>query len=95
LHGLSPVPERPTSWHPFLYAYWGAIAEARFFTTEVWTWRVWSRTTGRPLFEQCSHLSSLLTIVQRGGMQAEIDSTAERADVTGTDRRRPACEIGL
>ena len=38
-HGLSPVPERPTSWQTFLRAHWGAIAAADFFTTEVWTWR--------------------------------------------------------
>jgi transposase InsO family protein len=38
-HGLPPVPERPTSWHTFLRAHWGAIAGADVFTTEVWTWR--------------------------------------------------------
>ena len=38
-HGLSPVPERPTSWQTCLRAHWGAIAGADFFTTEVWTWR--------------------------------------------------------
>jgi len=38
-HGVSPVPARPTSWHTFLRAHWGAIAGADFFTTEVWTWR--------------------------------------------------------
>ena len=38
-HGISPVPERPTSWQTFLQAHWGAIAGADFFTTEVWTWR--------------------------------------------------------
>jgi hypothetical protein len=37
--GISPVPERPTSWQTFLRAHWGAIAGADFFTTEVWTWR--------------------------------------------------------
>jgi transposase InsO family protein len=37
--GLPPVPQRPTSWHTFLKAHWGAIAGADFFTTEVWTWR--------------------------------------------------------
>jgi putative transposase len=37
--GLLPVPQRPTSWHTFLRAHWGAIAGADFFTTEVWTWR--------------------------------------------------------
>jgi transposase InsO family protein len=36
-HGLPPVPQRPTSWHTFLQAHWGAIASADFFTTEVWT----------------------------------------------------------
>ena len=39
VHGISPVPERPTSWQTFLRAHWGAIAGADFFTTEVWTWR--------------------------------------------------------
>jgi putative transposase len=39
LHGLSPAPQRPTSWQTFLRAHWGAIAGADFFTTEVWTWR--------------------------------------------------------
>jgi len=38
-HGVSRVPARPTSWHTFLRAHWGAIAGADFFTTEVWTWR--------------------------------------------------------
>src|SRR5882724_5028923 len=38
-HGISPVPERPTSWQVFLRAHWGVIAGADFFTTEVWTWR--------------------------------------------------------
>jgi hypothetical protein len=37
--GVPPVPQRPTSWHTFLRAHWGAIAGADFFTTEVWTWR--------------------------------------------------------
>ena len=37
--GISPVPERPTSWQTFLRAHWGALAGADFFTTEVWTWR--------------------------------------------------------
>src|SRR5262245_42465890 len=35
--GLPPVPQRPTSWHTFLKAHWGAIAGTDFFTTEVWT----------------------------------------------------------
>jgi transposase InsO family protein len=39
VHGLPPVPQRPTSWQTFLRAHWGAIAGADFFTTEVWTWR--------------------------------------------------------
>jgi putative transposase len=39
VHGMPPVPERPTSWQTFLQAHWGAIAGADFFTTEVWTWR--------------------------------------------------------
>jgi putative transposase len=38
-HGLPPVPERPTSWRTFLRAHQDAIADADFFTTEVWTWR--------------------------------------------------------
>jgi transposase InsO family protein len=37
--GIPPVPDRPTSWKTFLRAHWGVIAEADFFTTEVWTWR--------------------------------------------------------
>jgi transposase InsO family protein len=37
--GLPPVPQRPTSWTTFLKAHRGVIAEADFFTTEVWTWR--------------------------------------------------------
>lgn len=37
--GISPVPDRPTSWQTFLRAHWGEIAAADFFTTEVWTWR--------------------------------------------------------
>jgi hypothetical protein len=37
--GLPPVPQRPTSWQPFLHAHWGAIAGADFFATEVWTWQ--------------------------------------------------------
>jgi putative transposase len=37
--GMPPVPDRPTSWQTFLRAHWGAIADADFFTTEVWTWR--------------------------------------------------------
>jgi putative transposase len=37
--GLSPVPQRPTSWRTFLNAHWGAIAGADFFMTEVWTWQ--------------------------------------------------------
>jgi putative transposase len=39
VHGVSPVPARPTSWQTFLRAHWGVIAGADFFTTEVWTWR--------------------------------------------------------
>ena len=35
--GLRPVPQRPTSWHTFLKAHWGAIAGADLFTIEVWT----------------------------------------------------------
>jgi HTH-like domain len=37
--GISPVPERPTSWQTFLRAHWSDIAAADLFTTEVWTWR--------------------------------------------------------
>ena len=37
--GLPPVPQRPTSWQTFLKAHWGVIADADFFTTEVWTWK--------------------------------------------------------
>jgi hypothetical protein len=37
--GISPVPNRPTSWQTLLRAHWGAIAGADFFTTEVWTLR--------------------------------------------------------
>src|SRR5258706_638583 len=37
--GISPVPERSTSWQAFLRAHWGEIAAADFFTTEVWTSR--------------------------------------------------------
>jgi transposase InsO family protein len=39
VQGISPVPERPTSWQTFLQAHWGEIAGADFFATEVWTWR--------------------------------------------------------
>jgi transposase InsO family protein len=39
VHGMPPVPARPTSWQTFLRAHWGAIAGADFFTTEVWTWQ--------------------------------------------------------
>src|SRR5262245_11459640 len=39
VQGISPVPERPTSWQTFLQAHWGEIASADFLTTEVWTWR--------------------------------------------------------
>ena len=39
MHGVSPVPTRPTSWQTFLRAHWGAIAGGDFFTTEVRTWR--------------------------------------------------------
>jgi hypothetical protein len=37
--GVPPQPERPTPWRTFLRAHWGVIADADFFTTEVWTWR--------------------------------------------------------
>ena len=39
IRGVSSVPARPTSWQTFLRAYWGTIAGADFFATEVWTWR--------------------------------------------------------
>jgi hypothetical protein len=35
--GLSPAPDRPSSWRTFLRAHWGAVAGADFFTSEVWT----------------------------------------------------------
>jgi hypothetical protein len=38
-NGIPPAPGRPSSWHTFLRAHWGAIAGADFFTTEVWTAR--------------------------------------------------------
>jgi putative transposase len=38
-NGMSPVPERPTSWQTFLRAHWDEVAAADFFTTEVWTCR--------------------------------------------------------
>ena len=37
--GISPAPERPTSWRTFLKSHAGAIAAADFFTVEVWTAR--------------------------------------------------------
>jgi len=37
--GLSPMPDRPTSWRTFLRAHWPALRAADFFTTEVWTVR--------------------------------------------------------
>jgi putative transposase len=37
--GIPPVPDRPTSWRMFLRAYWGQVAAADLFTTEVWTAR--------------------------------------------------------
>ena len=36
-HGLSPAPDRPSSWRTFLRSPWGQIAGADFFTSEVWT----------------------------------------------------------
>ena len=36
-HGITPAPNRPSSWRTFLRAHWGEIAGADFFTTEVWT----------------------------------------------------------
>jgi len=37
--GIPPSGERPTSWHRFLRAHWGALLAADLFTTEVWTFR--------------------------------------------------------
>jgi putative transposase len=37
--GIPPSGERPTSWHTFLRAHWGALLAADLFTTEVWTFR--------------------------------------------------------
>ncbi len=36
-HGLSPAPDRLSSWRTFLRAHWGAIAGADFFTSAIWT----------------------------------------------------------
>jgi transposase InsO family protein len=36
-HGLSPAPDRPSSWRTFLRSHGGQIAGADFFTSEVWT----------------------------------------------------------
>jgi len=36
-NGITPAPDRPSSWRTFLRAHWGAIAGADFFTSEVWT----------------------------------------------------------
>jgi len=49
-HGLPPVPGRPTAWHTFLCAHWGAIAGADVFTTEIWTWR--GRVTDDTVFDR-------------------------------------------
>src|SRR5262249_55436930 len=38
-NGISPAPDRSTSWQTFLRAPWAELAAADFFTTEVWTWR--------------------------------------------------------
>ncbi|MFH0945983.1 MAG: integrase core domain-containing protein [Planctomycetota bacterium] len=38
-NGLSPAPERPTSWKTFLKSHWESLAAADFFTVEVWTLR--------------------------------------------------------
>ena len=36
-HGLSPAPDRSSSWRTFLRSHWGQIAGADFVTSEVWT----------------------------------------------------------
>lgn len=38
-HGMKPSPERPTSWRSFIKSHADLIAQADFFTTEVWTTR--------------------------------------------------------
>ena len=38
-HGLSPAPERPTSWKTFIKSHWESLAAADFFTVEAWTLR--------------------------------------------------------
>ncbi|MFH0944841.1 MAG: hypothetical protein V2A76_06555 [Planctomycetota bacterium] len=38
-NGLSPAPERPTSWKTCLRSHWDSLAAADFFTVEVWTLR--------------------------------------------------------
>jgi transposase InsO family protein len=35
-HGLSPAPERKTTWGQFLRSHWEVLAATDFFTTEVW-----------------------------------------------------------
>jgi hypothetical protein len=44
-NGISPAPDRPSSWRAFLRARGGAIAGADFFTSEVWTPRGLITTT--------------------------------------------------
>ena len=36
-NGITPAPNRPSSWRTFLKAHWGEVAACDFFTTEVWT----------------------------------------------------------
>ena len=36
-NGITPAPDRPSSWKTFLKAHWGEMAATDFFTTEVWT----------------------------------------------------------
>lgn len=36
-NGISPAPNRPSSWRSFLKAHWGEIAATDFFATELWT----------------------------------------------------------
>jgi len=46
-NGISPAPDRPSSWRTFLRAHWRAIAGADFFTSEVWTPEGWLPTIRR------------------------------------------------
>ena len=44
-HGIMPTPDRPTSWRSFVKSHADVIAQADFFTTEVWTARSLVTTT--------------------------------------------------